>query len=129
MTERELTPEERIEKGFRDIEAQHRDNVHTLMGEKIGRLLIDARTINQKHRNYFDFNAKADRDKKIAELRPQYEALVGEIEREIRKASAQHDPVFMKTVRDHLALCDQEFQSVRGDQLSSMGADEEAGPR
>lgn len=123
MTDEKLTPEERMAKGFRDVEAQHRANVHTLMGE-IGALLIEARTENRKHRNYWDFNARQDTNAKIAQLRIKYEAKKTEVEREMRGARAQHDPVFMKSVREHLAECDQEFGSQPGQALPPMGADE-----
>ena len=126
---RELTPQERIAKGIRDGQDQHRGNVHQVMGEEIGRLLMEAHEVNKQHRNYWDFNSKARRDKKIAALRQKYEPLVEEIEQEIRAADAQHDPIFMKSVRDHLAFCDQEFESNRGRQLSPMGARTEFKPK
>ena len=123
MTDEKLTSEELIGKGLRDVEAQHRANVHTLMGE-IGGLMIEARTENRKHRNYWDFNARHDSNARVAQLRLKYEAKKAEVEREMRAARAQHDPVFMKSVRDHLAECDQEFGSQPGQALPPMGADE-----
>jgi hypothetical protein len=110
MTDERLTSEELIGKGLRDIEAQHRANVHTLMGE-VGPLLIEARTENRKHRNYWDFNARYASAVKVDLLRQGYEKIKASIEKEIRAARAQHDPIFMKSVRDHLAECDQEFCS------------------
>jgi hypothetical protein len=94
-----------------------------LMGE-IGGLLIEARTENRKHRNYWDFNARTDTNYKVAQLRLKYEAKKAEVEREMRAARAQHDPVFLKSVMDHLADCDQEFGSESGQALPPMGADE-----
>lgn len=123
MTDEKLTSEELIGKGLRDIEKEHRANVHTLMGE-IGALYIEARTENRKHRNYYDFNARHATNVKIAQLRREYEAKKTEVEREMRAARAQHDPVFLKSVRDHLAECDLEFGSDPGQALPPMGADE-----
>ena len=124
MTDEKLTSEERMVKGLRDIEAQHRANVHKLIGEKIGALLIEARTENRKHRNYWDFNARWDSVKKVDKLRQEYEALKREVEKEMRMAHAQYDPLFLKTVRDHLAECDQEFGCDPGQAFPPMGADE-----